>query len=386
MTDKILIALKSISKNKNRNFLTMLGIIIGIASVICILAIGDGFTHTVTKGMGSHNTRNKVTIQYEPTTDVSTDNGFTNNDADILSKVSGVDHVKLKSSMSEATAKASYKTKNVSISLNKQPKHLKLVKGTYFTMTGASDGVYISEYLAHKLFKENAINRLISIDGNAFIVQGIYRDSSDMDMSYRPDVYVSKTTFKQLFASQIFKDQAVLYVQSDANKKQIGKTAVKRMKNMGEQKNTGRYSVSNPDTVSKQFTKILNDITYFIAFIAGISLLIAGIGVMNVMYITVSERRKEIGIRRAFGATSSDIRNQFLIESVVLCVIGGIIGIIFGYIFVAIINAFLPFKAVITTYAIVLSLSVATAVGLIFGFIPSNKAAKSELVGLLKEE
>jgi ABC-type transport system, involved in lipoprotein release, permease component len=177
-----------------------------------------------------------------------------------------------------------------------------------------------------------------------------------------------------------------LYISSDANKKQVGKTAVKRMKKMGEQKNTGRYVVSNPDQISKQFTKIMNDITYFIAFIAGISLLIAGIGVMNVMYITVSERRKEIGIRRAFGATSSDIRNQFLIESVVLCVIGGIIGIIFGYLFVSIINAFLPFKAVITPYAIILSLSVSTAVGLIFGFIPSNKAAKSELVGLLKEE
>lgn len=384
MTDKILIALKSIGKNKNRNFLTMLGIIIGIASVICILAIGDGFTHTVTKGMGSHNVKNKVILQWEPTSDYNTDGGFTQNDASALSKVPGVDHVKLTSSVVEAGAKAQYKTKNVSMSLNKQPKHLKLIKGTYFTMTGASNGVYISESLAQKLFKENAINRLISIDGTVFVVQGIYR-INDMT-EYRPDAYVSKTIFKQLFANQISKDQAKLYISPDANKKQVGKTAVKRMKKMGEQKNTGRYEVSNPDQISKQFTKILNDITYFIAFIAGISLLIAGIGVMNVMYITVSERRKEIGIRRAFGATSSDIRNQFLIESVVLCVIGGIIGIAFGYIFVSIINAFLPFKAVITTYSIILSLSVSTAVGLIFGFIPSNKAAKSELVGLLKEE
>lgn len=383
MTDKIMIALKSIGKNKNRNFLTMLGIIIGIASVICILAIGDGFTHTVTKGMGNHNTRNKVILQWEPTSDYNTDGGFTPNDASALSKIPGVDHVKLTSSVAEAGAKVQYKTKNVSIGLNKQPKHLSLVKGTYFTMTGASNGVYISEDLAHKLFKENAISRLISIDGTVFEVQGIYHIS---EMNYRPDAYVSKQIFKELFANQISKDQAKLYVQADANKKQVGKTAVQRMKKMGEQKNTGRYSVSNPDAVSKQFTRILNDITYFIAFIAGISLLIAGIGVMNVMYITVSERRKEIGIRRAFGATSGDIRNQFLIESVVLCVIGGLIGIIFGYIFVAIINAFLPFKAVITAYSIILSLSVSTAVGLIFGFIPSNKAAHSELVGLLKEE
>lgn len=383
MTDKISIALKSITKNKNRNFLTMLGIIIGIASVICILAIGDGFTHTVTKGMGSHNVSNKVTLQWESKSVYNTDGGFTKNDASALSSVEGVDHVKLASSVVEAGAKVQYKTKNVSIGLNKQPKHLKLIKGTYLSLDGDTNGVYISEYLAHKLFKKNALNRLISIDGTVFVVQGIYRVGT---MDYRPDAYVSKTTFKQLFANQISKDQAKLYITSDANKKQVGKKATKLMKKIGEQKKTGTYSVSNPDQISKQFTKILNDITYFIAFIAGISLLIAGIGVMNVMYITVSERRKEIGIRRAFGATSGDIRNQFLIESVVLCIIGGIIGIICGYIFVSIINAFLPFKAVITPYAIILSLAVSTAVGLIFGFIPSNKAAKSELVGLLKEE
>lgn len=383
MTDKILIALKSIGKNKNRNFLTMLGIIIGIASVICILAIGDGFTHTVTKGMGNHNVRNKVTLQWQSKSYDDTEGGFTPNDQSVLEKIPGVDHVKLASSVAEAGAKVQYRTKSVSIGLNKQPKHLKLIKGTYFTMTGASNGVYISEHLAHQLFKENAINRLISIDGTVFEVQGIYGEDS---MTYRPDAYVSKTIFKQLFANQISKDQAKIYVQPGASKKHIGKVANQRMKKMGEQRKTGDYEVSNPDQISKQFTKMLNDITYFIAFIAGISLLIAGIGVMNVMYITVSERRKEIGIRRAFGATSNDIRNQFLIESVVLCVIGGIIGIIFGYIFVSIINAFLPFKAVITSYAIILSLSVSTAVGLIFGFIPSNKAAKSELVGLLKEE
>jgi len=106
----------------------------------------------------------------------------------------------------------------------------KLVLLSYFNMTGASNGVYISEDLAHRLFKENAINRLISIDGTVFVVQGIYHIS---DMNYRPDAYVSKQIFKDLFANQISKDQAKLYVQPDANKKQVGKTAVKRMKKMG---------------------------------------------------------------------------------------------------------------------------------------------------------
>jgi ABC-type antimicrobial peptide transport system, permease component len=102
MTEKILIALKSIGKNKNRNFLTMLGIIIGIASVICILAIGDGFAHTVTKGMGDHNVRNKVILQWQSNSDYNADGGFTPNDASVLEKIPGVDHVKLASSVTEA--------------------------------------------------------------------------------------------------------------------------------------------------------------------------------------------------------------------------------------------------------------------------------------------
>ncbi|WP_125762075.1 ABC transporter permease [Companilactobacillus hulinensis] len=385
MIDKLLIAFKSIGKNKNRNFLTMLGIIIGIACVIAILAVGDGFTKTMTKGMGTHNDSGRVTISFETSSYDDSTSGFTQNDVSSIESLSGVDHVKLDSSSQEASAKVQYKTKHETTSLNKAPKHLNLYKGNDTTIySDDSSNVFISHGLANRLFKGgNALNRAMIIDGNVFIVRGIYKIS---DFNYRPDIYVSKTVFKQLFAGQITKDLARIYVQPGVNKKSVGKRAVKQMKKFGEDKKMGSYSVSNPDQMSKTFTKMMNYITYFVALVAGISLLIAGIGVMNVMYITVSERRKEIGIRRAFGATSNDIRSQFLIESVVLCVIGGLVGIICGYGLVAIINAFLPFKAIVTVYSLLLSISVSTAVGLIFGFIPSNKAAQSPLVGLLKEE
>lgn len=385
MIDKILIAFKSIGKNKNRNFLTMLGIIIGIACVIAILAVGDGFTKTMTKGMGTHNDKGRVTISFEPSSYDDVTSGFTANDISTLERVSGVDHVKLASSNTEASAKIQYKTKHETTSLNKAPKHLKLYKGVGTTIDKSDmSNIFISHDLATRIFKdESALNKPLIIEGNVFIIRGIYNVG---DFNYRPDIYISKNIFKQLFSNQITKDMARIYVKPGVNKKTVGKKAVAQMKQFGEDKQMGHYSVSNPDQISKTFTKMLNYITYFVALVAGISLLIAGIGVMNVMYITVSERRKEIGIRRAFGATSNDIRSQFLIESVVLCVIGGLIGILCGYGLVAIINAFLPFKAIVTGYSLALSLSVSTAVGLIFGFIPSNKAAKSPLVGLLKEE
>lgn len=379
-----MIALKSIGKNKNRNFLTMLGIIIGITSVICILAIGDGFTSVETKGLQDHNTKNRVTLAFTPSSDDDTTSGFTRNDLSVLEGIKGVDHVKLTSSNPEASVTVQHQTKKASANLNKIPKKLKLSEGFGSTLDADdTSNIFISKDLADKIFKDKALNKRLVINDNVFVVSGVYKIG---DFNYRPDIYVSKTTFKQLFASQISQDEAKIYVQSSASKKVVGKSALNEMKKFGEDDKLGKYEVSHPDQITKSFTKTLNNITYFVAFVAGISLLIAGIGVMNVMYITVSERRKEIGIRRAFGATSGDIRNQFLIESIILCVIGGLIGIALGYGLVSIINHFLPFKAVVTAYAIIMSLSVSTAVGLIFGFIPSNKAAKSSLVGLLKEE
>lgn len=386
MFDKFSIALKSIKKNKNRNFLTMLGIIIGISSVICILAIGDGFTHKINSENGSHNDKNRFSLDYTPkAADENSNNGFTNNDAYILENIPGVDHVKLDSSYGDSDGSVSYNGKKTSMSLNKAPKKVKLSKGKVNSLDPDDpSGVFISSPLANRLFKGvSPLNKALIVNDNTFIVKGVYHVG---DMEYKPDMYVSKSVFKELFADQIIQDEAKIYVTDSANKKKIGKIAVEKMKKFGENKQTGKYKVLKPDAMTKSFTKILNYVTYFVAFVAGISLLIAGIGVMNVMYITVSERRKEIGIRRAFGATSSDIRNQFLIESVVLCMMGGIVGIIMGYLFVELINVFLPFKAIITVYAVVISLSVSTAVGLIFGYIPSNKAAKSPLVGLLKEE
>lgn len=384
MLDKVMIALKSIGKNKNRNFLTMLGIIIGIASVICILAIGDGFTHVATKGMQDHNTKNKVTLEFTASSDEDTKSGFTRDDLAVLEGIKGVDHVKLTSSNPEASVTVQHQTKKTSATLNKVPKRVKLYRGFGTTLNSDDTGnIFISKDLADRAFKGKELNKRLVINDNVYVVSGIYKIG---DFEYRPDIYVSKTTFKQLFAGQISQDEARLSVQPSANKKAVGKSAVNEMKKFGEDSKLGKYSISHPDQISKSFTKTLNNITYFVAFVAGISLLIAGIGVMNVMYITVSERRKEIGIRRAFGATAGDIRNQFLIESIVLCVIGGLIGIALGYGVVQIINSFLPFKAVVTTYAIIMSLSVSTIVGLVFGFIPANKAAKSPLVGLLKEE
>ena len=383
--ENLTIALRSIKKNKNRNLLTMLGIIIGIASVICILAVGDGFTQSITKELGQGNTSNKVTLDYQANSADSADSsGFTSGDAALLSDVKGVNDVKLSNYDSTVFT-------NVSSQGNKMKTYIGAIgkksdvnrtQRSSLLIDDNSYNVLISNRLKQKLFGNDSANgKTIQIGTDVFVIRGTF--STD---EYSTNVYMPKKTFNHIFAGKSGKNQAKLTVESGQSKKAVGQRALKKIKASGEYKHEGKYSIEDPTKAMKSFQKVLNSVTYFVALVAGISLLIAGIGVMNVMYISVSERRGEIVIRRAFGATGKNIRNQFLTESIVLCVIGGILGIIIGYLLVLLINAFLPFKAVITIYSILISLLVSCAVGLLFGFIPANKAAKSSLVGLLKEE
>ena len=135
----------------------------------------------------------------------------------------------------------------------------------------------------------------------------------------------------------------------------------------------------------KGIGKVLDTITYFVAAVAGISLFIAGIGVMNVMYISVTERTEEIAIRRAFGAGSRDIEIQFLVESVVLCLIGGIIGLILGIIIATLIDAVTPemVKSSVSLGSVILA-GVSTLIGIVFGWIPARAASKKELIDIIK--
>ena len=136
----------------------------------------------------------------------------------------------------------------------------------------------------------------------------------------------------------------------------------------------------------KGIGKIFDSITYFVAAVAGISLFIAGIGVMNVMYISVTERTEEIAIRRAFGAKGRDIELQFLIESVILCLIGGIIGLIIGILIAELVDAVTPeyIQSAVSFGSIVLAVGVSTLIGIVFGWIPARAAAKKELIDIIK--
>nr|WP_242982972.1 FtsX-like permease family protein [Clostridium perfringens] len=134
--------------------------------------------------------------------------------------------------------------------------------------------------------------------------------------------------------------------------------------------------MQDPEEVTKAFEKLIGGLTKFIAFITGISLLVGGIGVMNIMYVSVSERKREIGIRRAIGAKPKSILLQFLFEAVLVTLIGGLIGILLGYLISKVAGAFLPFKPILTMSTFVGATLVSIIEGVVFGIIPAYNACK----------
>ena len=146
----------------------------------------------------------------------------------------------------------------------------------------------------------------------------------------------------------------------------------------------GSYTYTNLGVILKGIGSVIKGLTYFISAIAGVSLFIAGIGVMNMMYISVSERTQEIGIRLAIGTTPQNIKEQFLLEAIILTSLGGVLGLIIGNTIAYLISFLLPFRAVITFGTVVLAIGVSTIVGLIFGLLPAKQASNQTLIDVFR--
>ena len=159
---------------------------------------------------------------------------------------------------------------------------------------------------------------------------------------------------------------------------------IKKLEKVGISRNFGEYSTFDMSSLTDGIGKVLKMLTFFISGIAGISLFIAGVGVMNMMYTSVSERVKEIGVRRSVGAKRRDIRNQFLVEGLMLTISAGVIGYIIGYLVALVISIFLPFKVSPDLFTISLTLVITIVIGLVFSITPANMAARKDLVEILR--
>ena len=384
----ISVSLKSIMKNKRRNIFTMIGIIIGIAAVITIMSLGNGFKKTASEEFADTGaSKGQAMISFMPENmEGSKENPFDKQDIELVKQIDGVTDAKIKEDDSQSYgAKMTNSQKQSDINIFKKDHVDNASEGKGFTQSDnelKEKVVTIDQTIAKKAFKGDAIGKTLFIDDQGFKIVGIVNNPM-----YENTVNMPSETFNR-YMGDLSQElpQLELKVDNDDNKKEIANKAAKLLNKRGSGMSEGSYQYSDMEEVMKSITQVFDAITYFVAAVAGISLFIAGIGVMNVMYISVAERTEEIAIRRAFGAKGRGIEIQFLIESIVLCLIGGIIGLIIGILISKLVEAVTPdmVQSVVSLGSILLAVGVSTLIGIVFGWIPARSASKKELIDIIK--
>ena len=380
-------AWQSLIANPKRSLLTMIGIVIGIASVITIISLGNGVEQATLKNLQTTQTgKQSITIDYIPYNPSKPTPGFNQSDIDLLTVQHdiGIDKATLPKEPDnpfQSNVLVNDANQTASLSLVK-PAQLTIIAGHQISAQDRqlkNQVAMISRSFAKKCFRTtiNALHTALIINGYSYQVVGVISTDNSADIYLPKETYLANQTSTS-------GNRLKLTFQTGSNVSKQAKKAVKLLQQSGSQRSLGDYSYFDAGALLSGISKVIKGLTYFISAIAGISLFIAGIGVMNMMYISVSERTKEIGIRLAIGATPTLIMWQFLLEAIILTVSGGLIGFALGYGTAALISLMLPFKAVVTLNTFLLAFGVSSSVGLVFGILPAKQAANKNLIDILR--
>jgi len=399
----IKIALMNIKSNKGRSVLTMLGIIIGIASVIMVMAIGNGVRGQINEELESMGS-GLIELYLDTTLDDVTIR-FTEDDFDLIrtsvAHVKGVTPVlggwgQANGAKGNFEARAMCGTESLQYySANGGP----IIKGKYFTREDVESGnrvCVISESSAISLFGTTDVIGMsfeLSIYGisNEVRVVGIREDSAGMfvnsTMSTRIDLEMPYTVMGNAYYYYVDEFNDIL-VFADATEycTEVAQNAINLLENKYGVRGEGQIQVQNMSDMSAEFNSILGIITTFISFVAAISLLVGGIGVMNIMLVSVTERTREIGIRKSLGARTGSILLQFLAEAAIITLLGGLIGIGLGVLGGNAVGSIAGVAAKTQVSTVIGATVFSSAVGLFFGIYPARKAARLSPIEALRHE
>jgi putative ABC transport system permease protein len=403
--ENLKMAFISLRSAKLRSFLTMLGIIIGVGAVVAIIAIGEGVKDSVkneVSGLGSNilaitSGQIKSTKNGKSSFNVGGSVGaptVTVADIETVKKTAHVSSASYISLVSGIVAAGS-NTAPDAITAATTPEYakivtsLKLASGRFIqTSDDAKDVIVLGSGIRDELFgTADPIGKTVTIRNTPFTVIGLVA-KSDSGLSVGPGSdtinYVPIGVVKPLTKSDPQIMRAIAQVDKSDNVKQtVSAITAAIKKNHGGQED---FSVLTQDDMLSTIDTILNLLTSFIVAIASISLLVGGIGIMNIMLVSVTERTREIGLRKAIGASNRTVLSQFLIEAIVISLFGGALGIAFAYLLAFGIGRAAGITPVFTIGAVGLAVGVSAAVGVLFGMAPAIKAARKRPIEALKSE
>lgn len=397
------IALKALNNNKLRCFLTMLGIIIGVASVITMLAIGQGSKNSI-KAQISEMGSNMIMIHPG-----NMERGGVRQSADDNQTLEVTDYEALRSLPGIAAISPSVNSAGQLVNGNNNYpstvygitpdyldiRKLKVKSGSMFTehdIKSASKVCILGKTVVDNLFpnEEDPIGRVIRFGKIPMTVLGVLESKGTNSMGQDQDdvVLAPYTTVMKrvlaidyihgIFASAMDEEQTESVIEDISS--------ILRSQHKLKEDADNDFEIRSQQELSEMMNSTSDMMTVLLACIAGISLLVGGIGIMNIMYVSVTERTREIGLRMSIGARGIDVLSQFLIEAVIISVTGGIIGIVIGIIASWLVNVMANWPIYIQMYSVVLSFAVCTITGVFFGWYPAKKASNLDPIEAIRYE
>ncbi|MBP3588034.1 MAG: ABC transporter permease [Clostridia bacterium] len=412
LLESLRLSLEGLKSNKMRAVLTMLGIIIGIAAVIGILTVGDGLSGSITGTMSSFGASTVTVSLRQKDQDAP---GVTEEDLISMEMIEemkiryghDIAHVSLSQSVGSGQAKDGRLYANVSVSgVNTDyfpANETELLAGRFLKdrdMEGQRMICVVSDKLVNNMFGgdlDAALGEEITVeymrDTHRFRIVGVYeyeQSAFSFSMASEKDistsVYIPLTTAKALTNAADGFSNITVMAAPDAD----GGVVAQELQSFLNRyyRRNDHYSVFalSMDSMIESVNDVMDTLSIAISVIAAISLLVGGIGVMNIMLVSVTERTREIGTRKALGATNANIRLQFVVESAMICLVGGVIGIILGAIMGYIGSSLLEAPTLPGIDSIAIAVGFSLAVGIFFGYYPANKAAKLDPIEALRYE
>ncbi len=423
--ENIMLALSGLKANKMRALLTMLGIIIGISSVIAIMTVGNSLNNSITTSMQDIGANN-LTVGLKQKSDdgevtmqgLRFGGGFGRDmsDEDYITEdminqyrrmfSDQVQYVALSESVGNGTAEDGALYANVNVTgVNQdylETNSLTLLSGRSLTQRDQQEArkvAVVSDKLVENMFEgdqEKALGNTVDITMNdrfyTYTIVGIYEYdetstfTSDSEEDVTTDLYLPLEAAKNQNHAQDGFSQLTVVTTTGTDNATFMEQTESFFNRYYANNEYYEISVTSMESMISTMTEMLSTISIAISIIAGISLLVGGIGVMNIMLVSITERTREIGTRKALGATNGSIRLQFITESIVICLVGGFMGIVFGLVLGSIGANVLGYEAQASVGSIAFAVGFSVLIGVFFGYYPANKAARLNPIDALRYE